>query len=115
LVDFLGVRDYIHVQDLAVGHVAALQKIDNYDEYTIFNLGTGNGCSVLEVLKEYSTICGRELEHQMARRRPGDVATLLAIPTYAEKELGWKAQLNLTDMCRDSWKWISNNPRGYED
>jgi len=79
-----------------------------------YNLGTGTGYSVLEMLSAYSAACGRELPYQMAPRRPGDVAVVFADPTYAATELGWKAERGLSEMCADSWRWISNNPSGFD-
>ena len=111
--DGTGVRDYIHVQDLALGHVAALQALlDKGDSFTV-NLGTGRGHSVLEVLHAFEQASGRPVPFQMAARRPGDVAQCFADPLLAQKMLGWRAQRSLADMCADAWRWQSGNPNGY--
>ena len=112
--DGTGVRDYIHVVDLAEGHMAAINKIATKPGCVTYNLGTGTGYSVLEMLAAYSKACGKELKHVMADRRPGDVAVCYGLPQKAKDELGWEAKLGLDDMCADSWKWISNNPNGFE-
>lgn len=113
--DGTGVRDYIHVVDLANGHIKALEKIDTLSgAVKIYNLGTGKGSSVFDVLHAYERACGRELPYVIAPRRPGDIDACWADPSLAEKELGWKAVLNLDDMCRDSWNWQSKNPYGYK-
>ena len=112
--DGTGVRDYIHVSDLAKGHVAALrQLLDAPSSFTV-NLGTGRGCSVLEVLRAYAAASGRELPFQVMPRRPGDVAACYADPSLAHQLLGWRAQLDLQRMCADSWRWQSMNPQGFE-
>ena len=112
--DGTGVRDYIHVTDLAEGHVAALQRLlDHPGSFTV-NLGTGRGYSVLEVLQAYARACGRELGHQVVPRRPGDVAACYADPTLARELLGWQARHDLDRMCADSWRWQSMNPQGFE-
>jgi len=111
--DGTGVRDYIHVVDLAKGHTAALRKLKSRPGCVTYNLGTGTGYSVLEMLKAFSKACGHELQHKMAPRRPGDVAVVYSDPSLATKELGWRAQLGLDEMCADSWRWISNNPNGF--
>ena len=113
--DGTGVRDYIHVVDLAKGHLAALRKLESNPGRVTYNLGTGTGYSVLDMVKAYSTACGSELPYKMADRRPGDVAVVYADPSYAAQELGWKADLTLEDMCKDSWRWISQNPNGFGD
>ena len=112
--DGTGVRDYIHVVDLAKGHLAALNKIKNAPGCVTYNLGTGVGYSVLEMLAAFSKACGKELKHEMAPRRPGDVSVVYGDASKAHAELGWQAQLGLDDMCTDSWRWISNNPQGFE-
>jgi len=112
--DGTGVRDYIHVVDLAKGHLAALKKVDSSPGCVTYNLGTGTGYSVLEMLAAYSKAAGKELKHVMADRRPGDVAVCYGAPAKAKAELGWEAELTLEDMCADSWKWISNNPNGFD-
>ncbi|MBQ8357331.1 MAG: UDP-glucose 4-epimerase GalE [Clostridia bacterium] len=111
--DGTGVRDYIHVVDLARGHVAAL----NYDKngVGIFNLGTGVGYSVLDMVKAFSTVNHVPVPYRIVERRPGDIATCYANSEKAEKELGWHAEYGLEDMVRDSWNWQSHNPNGYED
>jgi len=112
--DGTGVRDYIHVVDLAKGHLAALKKVATNPGSVVYNLGTGTGYSVLEMLAAYELACGKTLEHVLADRRPGDVAVCYGKPSKAEEEMGWKAELGLKDMCADSWRWISNNPNGYD-
>jgi len=111
--DGTGVRDYIHVVDLAKGHTAALKKLSSSPGCVTYNLGTGVGYSVLEMLKEYEKASGKQLQHKLADRRPGDVAVVYGDASLALKELGWRAELGLTEMCEDSWRWISNNPDGY--
>ena len=112
--DGTGVRDYIHVVDLAAGHVKALQRPGTSGLLTV-NLGTGQGVSVLEMVRAFEAASGRPVPWRVAPRRPGDVATVYADPTAALRELGWKATRGLDDMCRDSWRWQSMNPRGYAD
>jgi UDP-glucose 4-epimerase len=112
--DGTGVRDYIHVVDLAKGHIAALRKLEAAPGCVTYNLGTGTGYSVLDMVKAYSKACGRQLPYQIAPRRPGDVAVVYADPAYAAQELGWTAELGLESMCADSWNWIRNNPNGFE-
>lgn len=112
--DGTGVRDYIHVCDLADGHIKALEKISSENGgVLIYNLGTGIGYSVLDVLKAYNKACGRELPYVICPRRPGDTDASYSDPSLAEKELGWKAEYSIDDMCRDSWNWQKNNPNGY--
>lgn len=113
--DGTGVRDYIHVVDLARGHVAALERLHGRHGVFTYNLGTGRGYSVLEVLHAYGTACGRELPYEIADRRPGDVAACYADPAKAKRELGWEAKMDLMDMCRSSWKWQRMNPEGYRN
>lgn len=110
--DGTGVRDYIHVVDLAKGHVKALQKMRTGVD--IYNLGTGKGYSVLEVLHAYEKACGRELPYRIQPRRSGDIATCYCDAAKAEEELGWKAEKTLEDMCMDSWRWQNQNPNGYD-
>ena len=105
--DGTGVRDYIHVVDLAQGHIKALAK--NQPGVYVYNLGTGVGYSVLDVIHAYEKACGHELPYQIMGRRPGDIAQCYADPAKAEKELGWKAERNLEDMCRDSWHFMTKN------
>lgn len=111
--DGTGVRDYIHVVDLAVGHLKALEKLSEKPGVVTYNLGTGQGYSVLDVVKAFEEASGQEVPYQITDRRPGDIASCYADPAKAEKELGWKAQRTLLDMCRDSWRWRSQNPDGY--
>ena len=111
--DGTGVRDYIHVVDLARGHVAALHKLAENCGLLICNLGTGKGYSVLDVIHAFSKARGKELPYKILPRRAGDIDMCFADPSLAEKVLGWKATLNLDDMCRDSWNWQSKNPNGY--
>ena len=106
-------RDYIHVVDLARGHVAALKKLEEYCGLFVCNLGTGVGCSVLDVLHAYEKACGRTLPYVIDPRRPGDVAECYGDPTKAWEEMGWKAQYGIEEMCASSWKWQSANPDGY--
>ena len=112
--DGTGVRDYIHVVDLARGHVAALDWMGGKTGVEVFNLGTGRGTSVLEVIAAFSKACGRELPYVIRERRAGDVAAVYGDASKAEREMGWKARYDIDDMCRDSWNWQSHNPNGYE-
>ena len=107
------VRDYIHVVDLAKGHVAAVNYADKNLGCEVFNLGTGIGYSVLDMVKAFNEANGLELPYKIVDRRPGDIATCYADPTKSAEVLGWKAEYNLQDMCRDSWNWQKNNPQGY--
>ena len=111
--DGTGVRDYIHVVDLAVGHVKALKKIEEKAGVCIYNLGTGKGYSVLDVVKAYEKACGKEIKYEIKPRRPGDIATCYADATKAKEELGWVAERGIEEMCADSWRWQSMNPEGY--
>ena len=111
--DGTGVRDYIHVVDLAVGHVKALKKIEEKAGVCIYNLGTGKGYSVLDVVKAYEKACGREIKNEIKPRRPGDIATCYADASKAREELGWEAERGIEEMCADSWRWQSANPDGY--
>nr|CAA6826531.1 MAG: UDP-glucose 4-epimerase (EC [uncultured Thiotrichaceae bacterium] len=113
--DGTGVRDYIHVTDLAKGHVKALQafKQGDVENLLITNLGTGQGCSVLDMVNAFSVASGRPVPYQIVPRRDGDIASCFTDPAYAEKVLGWKAGKTLQDMCEDTWRWQSNNPTGY--
>ena len=113
--DGTGVRDYIHVVDLAKAHVSALEKLENTKGTFIYNIGTGRGYSVLEMIEAFSKACGRPVPYQIGPRRSGDVATVLADPSKAEKELGYKAKLGLDDMVNSAWKWQSMNPKGYRE
>ncbi len=112
--DGTGVRDYIHVVDLALGHIKAIEKKANIPGVHIYNLGTGNGYSVLEIVKAFSKACGKELPYKIEARRPGDIAECYADPSKALNELGWKATRGIAEMCEDSWRWQSNNPNGYD-
>lgn len=112
--DGTGVRDYIHVVDLAKGHVKAIEKLREKEGVSIYNLGTGNGYSVLDVVHAFEKACGREIRYQIKPRRPGDIDACYADPAKAEKELGWKAEFDINRMCEDSWRWQSANPNGYE-
>lgn len=113
--DGTGVRDYIHVVDLAKGHVAAVKKLFTKCGLVTYNLGTGNGYSVLQVIKAYEKAIGRELEKNYLPRRAGDIAENYADPRKAREELGWTAQYTIDDMCAHSWNWQSNNPNGYKE
>ena len=113
--DGTGVRDYIHVCDLASGHVSALRWMNGREGVEVFNLGTGTGSSVLDVIRAFSKACGKELPYVIRERRGGDIAANWCDATKAEREMGWKAQYNLADMCRDSWNWQSRNPNGFAD
>lgn len=110
--DGTGVRDYIHVVDLAKGHVAALQHIK--PGATVYNLGTGKGTSVLELVAAFSKACGKDLPYQIVGRRDGDIASLYAEAEKAANELGWRATKTIDEACADSWRWQSNNPNGYK-
>ena len=111
--DGTGVRDYIHVVDLAIGHVKAIEKLKDKEGVSIYNLGTGRGYSVLEVLHAYEKACGKTLPYEINPRRAGDIATCYADPAKARQELGWSAERGIEQMCADSWKWQSNNPDGF--
>lgn len=111
--DGTGVRDYIHVVDLAVGHVKALDKLMEDQEVHIYNLGTGHGYSVLDMIHAFSKVCGKEIPYAIKPRRAGDIATCYADPALAKKELGWEAERGLEEMCEDGWRWQSGNPNGY--
>lgn len=114
--DGTGVRDYIHVCDLARGHYLAIKKLFNSNPgLVVYNLGTGKGYSVLEIIKAYEKACNKKLSYKITSRRKGDVAACYADPALAEKELGFKTEFDIEEMCRDSWNWQKNNPNGYED
>lgn len=113
--DGTGVRDYIHVADLAVGHVKALKKLEESAGLCIYNLGTGHGYSVLDIVKNFEEATGVHVPYVIKDRRPGDIATCYCDPAKAERELGWKAQFGIREMCEDAWRWQKNNPNGYED
>lgn len=112
--DGTGIRDYIHVMDLAAGHVAALKAMSDNGGLVTANLGTGQGYSVLQMVNAFEKISGREIPFEIVDRRPGDVAKCYADPFQAEKVLGWKAERSINDMCRDHWRWQENNPEGYK-
>ena len=112
--DGTGVRDYIHVVDLAKGHVAAISHLMKTTGESVFNLGTGTGYSVLDMVKAFETANGIPVPYEIAPRRPGDLATCYADPTKSAEILGWKATKDQTDMCRDTWNWQSQNPNGYD-
>lgn len=112
-VDGTGVRDYIHVVDLAKGHVAALKKLEAGSGLTTYNLGTGVGYSVLEIIQNMSKVVGKEIPYQVTPRRAGDIATCFADSTKAKEELGWEAQFDIERMCQDAWRWQSKHPNGF--
>ena len=112
-IDGTGVRDYIHVVDIAIGHIRALEKLETNSGLVTYNLGTGNGFSVLQLVKAFSKASGKEIPYKIAPRRAGDVAICYADPSKANKELNWKAERTLEQMCEDSWRWQKNNPKGY--
>ena len=112
--DGTGVRDYIHVTDLAIGHLKALKKIENETGVLIYNLGTGTGYSVLDMIAAFEKASGKEIPYKIVDRRPGDVASCYADPTKANQELGFCATHTLDDMCADTWKWQTQNPNGYK-
>jgi len=112
--DGTGVRDYIHVVDLALGHIAAIERCNDCGVH-IYNLGTGKGYSVLEMIRAFEKACGKELPYKICARRPGDIAACYACPDKAKKELGWEAKFGIDEMCADQWRWQSGNPRGYEN
>ena len=113
--DGTGVRDYIHVVDLARGHVCAIKYAAENKGADVINLGTGKGYSVLEMVKTFSEVSGVNIPYEINARRAGDIAECYADPTKAKEKLGWVAEKNLRDMCRDSWRWQKNNPHGYDD
>lgn len=113
--DGTGVRDYIHVVDLADGHLKALNKIKNHVGVVVYNLGTGTGYSVLDMVKAFSKASGVDVKYKITDRRPGDIASCYADPSKARDELGFEAKHTLEDMCRDLWKWQTQNPNGYKD
>ncbi len=113
--DGTGIRDYIHVMDLADGHLKALEKLKDAPGAVAYNLGTGRGTSVFEMINAFSRAAGREIPYRVTARRPGDAAVCYADPSKAKRELGWEARRDIFDMCRDSWNWQSRNPDGYTD
>lgn len=112
--DGTGVRDYIHVVDLAAGHIKALQKLNENPGNVVYNLGTGKGYSVLEIINTFSKVTGKEIPYRFVERRPGDVAVSYADPSKANNELSWSAKYGLEEMCTDAWRWQRNNPEGYK-
>ncbi len=112
--DGTGVRDYIHVVDLARGHLAALEYLDRAPSLLTCNLGTGSGCSVLDVVHAFERVCGQRVPFQIVERRPGDIAACYADPGLARERLGWQAEHDLDAMVRDAWNWQRRNPRGYD-
>ena len=113
--DGTGVRDYIHVVDLARGHVKAIEKLAANDGVSIYNLGTGHGYSVLQVVAAFEKACGHKIKYEIKPRRDGDIAQCYCDPSRAERELGWKAEYGIDEMCADSWNWQTKNPNGYAD
>ncbi|MBQ3179388.1 MAG: UDP-glucose 4-epimerase GalE [Clostridia bacterium] len=113
--DGTGVRDYIHVVDLAKGHVAAVKKLEENAGLKLYNLGTGNGYSVLDIVKNFEAATGVKIPYVITERRPGDIATCYSNADLALKELGWKAENGIKEMCEDSWRWQKMNPNGFED
>jgi len=112
--DGTGVRDYIHVVDLAVGHIRAVEKLKENPGRKVYNLGTGNGYSVLEIIENFSKACGKDVPYKIAPRRPGDIDVCYADASLAKKELGWEAKFGIDKMCEDLWRWQSKNPNGYK-
>ena len=112
--DGTGVRDFIHVVDLAAGHIHALDKLDENPGIVTYNLGTGKGYSVLEMISAFENACGKRIPFRIVDRRPGDVASSYADPAKAQREMGWTARRFLDDICRDAWRWQSQNPNGYD-
>ncbi len=113
--DGTGVRDYIHVVDLARGHIKAIEKLTTNPGIVTYNLGTGKGYSVLDVVRAFEKASGKKVPYRIAERRPGDIAECYANPEKARSELGWEAKYGIERMCEDSWRWQSTNPNGYED
>ena len=113
--DGTGVRDYIHVVDLARGHVCAIEYMQKHKGENVFNLGTGMGYSVLDMVKAFERVTGIKIPYEIVARRPGDLATVYSCPDKSAELLGWKAQYNLDDMCRDTWAWQSKNPMGFAE
>jgi UDP-glucose 4-epimerase len=113
--DGTGIRDYIHVVDLAKGHVAALEQLKTSDKIQVYNLGTGKGVSVLEVIRAFEKASGKTVPYEIASRRPGDIASYYADASKAKTRLKWQAMKTLDEACADSWRWQSQNPDGYRD
>ena len=112
--DGTGVRDYLHVVDLAAGHIKALQALKKYPGVNAYNLGTGRGFSVLEMVTAFERLCGKPIPYRVVERRPGDVAITYADPSLAHAQLGWSSERGIVEMCADAWRWQSANPNGYE-
>ena len=112
--DGTGVRDYIHVVDLATGHIKALEKLVTHPGLVTYNLGTGVGYSVLDIIKNFEKACGKEIPYKITPRRPGDIDMCYAAPAKAKEELGWEATRSIDKMCEDAWRWQTKNPNGYE-
>ena len=112
--DGTGVRDYIHVVDLATGHIKALEKLVTHPGLVTYNLGTGVGYSVLDIIKNFEKACGKEIPYKITPRRPGDIDMCYADPAKAKEELGWDATRSIDKMCEDAWRWQTKNPNGYE-
>ena len=113
--DGTGVRDYIHISDLADGHIKALQKLSEHPGLVTYNLGTGVGYSVLEIIKSFEKACGKKIPYKIAPRRAGDIDMCYADPLKAKEELGWEAARGIDKMCEDAWRWQVQNPNGYEE
>lgn len=113
--DGTGVRDYIHIMDLASGHIKALEKLSEHPGLVTYNLGTGVGYSVLDIIKSFEKACGKKIPYKITPRRPGDIDMCYADPAKAKEELGWEAVRDIDKMCEDAWRWQSQNPNGYED
>ncbi|KAH9498454.1 hypothetical protein Btru_007526 [Bulinus truncatus] len=111
--DGTGVRDYLHITDLATGHIAAMKKLKDSAGFKVYNLGTGTGSSVLDVVKAFEKVSGKKINYKIVNRREGDVATMCADPSKAKAELNWTAKYTLEDMCRDLWNWQTKNPNGF--
>jgi UDP-glucose 4-epimerase len=112
--DGTGIRDYIHVVDLALGHLKALDRLASNPGVVTYNLGTGRGYSVLEVISAFEKACGKTIPYEVIERRPGDIASCYADPSKAQDDMGWSADRGIDEMCADSWRWQSSNPNGYE-
>lgn len=114
--DGTGVRDYIHITDLAIGHVYALKKLmnPNFSGWKAYNLGTGRGYSVLEMINAFKKASGKNIDYETVNRREGDIASSFADASLAKKELGWLATKDIDDMCKDAWNWQYNNPKGFQ-
>ena len=114
-IDGTGVRDYIHVVDIAIGHIRALEKLESNSGLVTYNLGTGNGFSVLQLVEAFSKACGKKIPYKIAPRRAGDIDMCYADPLKAKEELGWEAARGIDKMCEDAWRWQVQNPNGYEE